>query len=108
MTPTQELISHIRATRSPDKKRILRTRRIAAALARSATDRAAARAAEQRLNSAYLVLQLATMSEDPAVADGCRRDCVALVLALSNVAAAETAPIERRETHQVRGAHLSE
>jgi hypothetical protein len=88
MTLVEELVGHIRDTVVPDKARILRTRELAAALARRIPDRGAARALEQRLNSAYLVLQLATLSEDPAMAQGCRRDCAALVLALARAARA--------------------
>jgi hypothetical protein len=89
MTAAEELIAHIRDTVVPDKKRILRTRYLAGELARGVRDRAAAKTLVQKLNNAYLVLQLATLSDDPAMAKNCRGECVALVLSLDRARGAE-------------------
>lgn len=82
MNPIDELLAQIRDTNTPDKKRILRTRLLADQIGRDIPDRAAARALVQRLNNAYLVLQLSTLSEDPAMATSCRAECLALAQGL--------------------------
>ena len=79
MTLTEQLIDVIRETVVPDKARILCMRALARDLARSALDRDAAGSLVQRLNGAYLVLQLATLSDDVQATDHYRRECLALV-----------------------------
>jgi hypothetical protein len=91
MTPVEELLVQIRDTNTPDKKRILRTRLLADQVGRDIADRAAARALVQQLNNAYLVLQLSTLSEDPAMARTCRAECLALAAALERARATSAA-----------------
>jgi hypothetical protein len=91
MNPVEELFGHIRAIGAPDKTRILRVRALVAELADAAEDRARAQAFAQRLNGAYLVLQLAALSDDPVMIQSCRRDCAALVLALNRARAGAAA-----------------
>lgn len=79
MTLTEQLIDHIRETVVPDKARILRMRALARELAGDAQDRAAAGGLVQRLNGAYLVLQLATLSDDTQATERYRRECLSLV-----------------------------
>ncbi len=82
MTTTEQLIDHIRETIVPDKARILRMRALARELACDVHDRAAAKLLVQRLNGAYLVLQLATLSDDSQAMEFYRRECLSLVRAI--------------------------
>jgi hypothetical protein len=89
MTLSEELITHIRDTVVPDKKRILRTRYLARELGRGIQDRAMAKTLVQRLNNTYLTLQLATLSDDPQLSKNCRNECVGIVLTIDRACAAD-------------------
>jgi hypothetical protein len=79
MTAMEELLGHVRETRSPEKGRILETRRLAQALASTIPDRSLARRLVRDFNMSYLNLQFATLADNPDLAVKCRKDCIALV-----------------------------
>lgn len=91
MTVSDQLIAHIRDTAVPDKNQILRMRALARELAGAIPDRVAAKALVQRLNGAYLVLQLAALSDDPQASETYRRECSAIVRAMDRAALGEAA-----------------
>lgn len=87
MTPdvtmlVEELFDQVRAATGPDRGRILRTRLLVAELVRAAPRPAALEGIAREFNSAFLMLQFAALSEDPADARGYRAKCLDLAQAL--------------------------
>ena len=81
-TLVEELLGHVRAASGPDRERILRTRVLVAELVRAAPRPTEVETLGREFNSAFLMMQFAALSEDPADARGYRVKCLELAKAL--------------------------